>query len=139
METNPAKNDARKARRRRKLKGAEACALCGEEDLATLVDPDKCKRSMLNVHHVAGKASSDDLTVTLCRNCHAKQTEAHRDVGLDASRPETLLHQLVSILRGLGQFLMAAGEVLLQIALEIGSRLREGEPLDSVWEKVADL
>jgi hypothetical protein len=139
METNPAQNDARKARHKRKLRGATTCARCGEKDLAVLVDPEKCSGPLHEVHHVAGRENSKELTVTLCRNCHAKLTEGLRDAGVDMTKPETLLHQVVNILKALAKLFQNIGKILWDLAVAIAKRLQEVRHLDPVWTELVSI
>jgi len=82
------------------------CVLCDESRLFAL--------HVRQGHHVAGRRNDPDLTVTLCLNCHAEQTEAHRSVGLplrdSVDPPPTLLDRLAALLAGAGVFLTELGE-----------------------------
>lgn len=86
--------------------GGPACALCAESRLFAL--------HVKIGHHVAGRRNDPDLTVPLCLNCHAEQTEAHRRVGLplrdSVDPPPTLLDRLAALLAGAGVFLTELGE-----------------------------
>lgn len=98
-EEDPIANDARKARRSRRLPPGSSCALCGETDPASL------QRSLLESHHVAGRANDRGLTVVLCRNCHAKATSEQIDVGaIPPGRAPTVFERLILALRSLGTF-----------------------------------
>lgn len=85
----------RLTRRTSKLGDNPVCALCGENDPVTL---------LYELHHIAGRANEPDLTARLCRNCHAKQTEALRAGGVSMDPPPTPLHQLAALLGGLAEF-----------------------------------
>lgn len=100
MEVNPIQNDARKQRRRERL-GADAyCLLCGCNDLTALT---QVQRSLFEKHHVAGR-KIDELTVTVCLNCHRALQEGLKDAGLEERTPPTLLHRLLYILTAFADF-----------------------------------
>lgn len=89
-----------------------ACVLCGESRLFTLNARDG--------HHVAGRVNDPALTATVCLNCHAEQTERHRQVGVRLrdlpATPPTMLDRLTALLAGLGVFLVEAGSRLVEWA-----------------------
>jgi hypothetical protein len=93
-------NDVRKLRRGRRLGPGAACVVCGETDPVQL---QRVKRSLLERHHLAGRANDPDLTVVVCRNHHARLSEAQRDSGVDLledpSRPQA--QRTAALLRGL--------------------------------------
>jgi hypothetical protein len=75
-EPDPIRADRRRARRRAALPLDAACLVCG------IRDPDVLLRvggSLLEDHHVLGRAVAPELTVVLCRNCHAMQTAGQHD------------------------------------------------------------
>ncbi len=96
-EKDPLGNDLRKAIRARRLPRGEVCA-CGENRPETL-----------EVHHPAGSANALDLVIVRCKNCHAVDTEAQRDVGADLShRPDrTILEVVEACLLSLAAFFEA--------------------------------
>jgi hypothetical protein len=104
---DPIASETRRAKRERLLGDNPACVLCG---LATLYSLIAVQRNVLEAHHIVGRANDEQLTVPLCRNCHAEITEGYRDAGVPLNRPPTLLHKLAAILRALGAMLMALGQ-----------------------------
>jgi len=84
------------------------CVLCGESRLFAL--------HTRQGHHVAGRRNDPDLTVPLCLNCHAAQTEAHRRVGVrlrdDPVNPPTMVNRLAETLAGASVFLLDLGSRL---------------------------
>ena len=103
---DPIASEARRAKRGRLLGDNAACVLCGLANIDALT---AVSRSLLEAHHVVGHANDAELTVPLCRNCHAELTEGYRDAGVPLNRPPTLLHQLAAVLRSLAAFLQAIG------------------------------
>jgi hypothetical protein len=77
-EPDPIRADRRRARRRASLAVDAACLLCGVRDIDALLP---AGRSLLEDHHVLGRAAAPELTVVLCRNCHAIQTARQHDHG----------------------------------------------------------
>jgi hypothetical protein len=86
-ERDPIGNDARWKRRERELGKGAGCLLCQEGALETLVEASGVFRErLLERHHVVGAANDSKLKVWLCKNCHAKETEAQRVHGIDLNR-----------------------------------------------------
>src|SRR5262249_43503969 len=113
MEKDPIRNDARRSRRTRDVGPNAACARCGTMTPAVLIP---VRRSLLESHHVVGRAHDDRLTVPLCRNCHAVWTEAQRTAGIDLTPPPTILHQLTAVLAGLGCFFADVARLCVALA-----------------------
>ena len=106
---DPLANETRRAKREHLLGEQPACLLCGMENIEALT---LVKRSLLEAHHVVGRANDVELTTPLCRNHHAEVTEGYRDAGVPLHRPPTFLHMLAAILRALGALLTALGQKL---------------------------
>lgn len=129
MEQNPVRNDARKARRRRKLGPTAPCVFCGRE---TPEPFRKVGRSVVEEHHVMGVANDTALTVPACRGCHDAQTELQRVYGIDLRHhtnrpwPETL----VDILKAIGLLLKSLGGKLMDYAERLRAFL---DALDRHW------
>ncbi len=119
MSPDPIQNDVRKTRRLRILGPDAACGLCGQANPAALI---RVNRSVLEVHHLAGEANDADLTVVLCRNCHAIHHEALRDLGVDLTRDDRpRMDLLAAVLRGLASFFALLGASLLAWADEVAA------------------
>lgn len=95
MAGNPTTTAARQTRRERRFGTGAACVRCGITALETLVP---IKRRFLEAHHVCGQVNDDDLTVPVCRNCHAILTEGQQAAGVTFTTPPTVLHQIVAAL-----------------------------------------
>jgi hypothetical protein len=104
MSNDPIGNDVRRTRRARRLGESPRCVLCGYQDPDALM---VVERSTLETHHVLGRANHPDLTVLLCRNCHALEGERMRDadVPLAHDRRGTVLDTVEAGLRALALFL----------------------------------
>jgi 5-methylcytosine-specific restriction endonuclease McrA len=100
---DPIANDRRAARRKHALGPDAACALCGEQTPETL---SRISHTTLEEHHASGRANDPDLTVVLCRNCHARVTEAQLRLGVDLHHRErrTLLELTEAALLSLAAF-----------------------------------
>ncbi len=107
MEKNAAKNMAREERRARRLGPDAACIICGAKTPEALTT---VERTMLEAHHVGGRAHDDALTVPVCLNCHRVLTEGQNATGVDFAPRETMLARLAAILRAVGVFLCQLGE-----------------------------
>lgn len=134
-EHDPIRNDARRANRQRRL-GDDACCLnCGEAQMVTLVPTAK---SLLEAHHVVGKANDAELTVPLCRNCHAKLTESLRETGASMAPPKTLLDRLVAVLRALAAFFRMLGEKCSEWAEKLAAFIRALDRHCAEWRTMPE-
>jgi hypothetical protein len=107
--------------RLRKLGDDPSCALWGEKNPEVLT---RCKRSLLENHHIAGSANDSEMTVVLCLHCHAKATEKQRQYGVKlCHQPRNLLERLVEVLKGLASFFPLAIESLLDWAENLSKLL----------------
>ena len=106
-------NDARRARREQQLGPDAVCVLCGEADPHALTG---VKRALIEQHHVVNRVNESTLTVPLCRNCHAKETEQLRAAGVPNHPAPTLLERLAGILRALGLFFRSLGDACVHYA-----------------------
>jgi hypothetical protein len=111
MEHDPIANDARKARRQRRLGPDVACVLCSTTTPEVLV---LINRSVLEAHHVAGVANDAALTVPVCRNCHAllSADQLSRGAPLAHAARRTLPEQVAAVLSELAAFCYRLGDRL---------------------------
>jgi hypothetical protein len=107
---DPIRNDRRRARKQATLPPDAACVLCGISNPTNLL---QVRRSLLHHHHVPGRVYADELTVPLCQNCHAVETQAQHDLAVDLRGAARLPERLVSVLRALGVFFQRLGARLL--------------------------
>lgn len=135
QEKDPIKNDARKARKERHLGESTECVFCGATEPEAL-----CRKSvsLLEEHHVAGRANDADLLFTHCRNCHDRIHERYRQNGVDlsAGQDRTPLERLIVFLRAVGTFLCQLGETMAGQADWLSQFMPK---LDSEFPKWRDL
>ena len=112
-EENPIQNDARRARREQQLGPDAVCVLCGEADPTALIS---VKRILIEQHHVLNRAYESAITVPVCRNCHAKETEQLRAAGVPNQPAPTLLERFVAFLRALGLFFQSLADACVRYA-----------------------
>ena len=103
MEQDPIGNDARHTRRERRVGANATCLLCGYAKPEALFH---VPGTLLEEHHVGGRANDPRLTVSLCRNCHAEVTEDYKKHGVSMHTPGSVLEQVIASLQGLGAFLL---------------------------------
>jgi hypothetical protein len=129
MSGDPIRDDARRARRQRRLGTDAVCVLCGECNPEALT---KVRRSLLEQHHLAGEANDPNLRVVVCRNDHARLTEAQQVSGVDLRRASerSSLARLEAVLRGLADFFVLLAQALRGWADEIRETIRL---LDEGW------
>ena len=108
-EIDPLANETRRAKREHVLGEDPVCFMCGHANIDSLT---LVERSLLEAHHIVGRANDGELTAPLCRNHHAEITEGYRDAGVPLKEPPTFLHRLAAILRALGALLTALGRKL---------------------------
>jgi hypothetical protein len=75
MDRDPSGTATRRLRRLKRLGSDPVCVLCGYANPYGLVP---VQRDLLEHHHVVCKHHDQELTVPLCRNCHAEVTEGLR-------------------------------------------------------------
>ena len=95
---DPIASAVRQAKRARRIGIDAACVLCGYCTPESLLRVD---RTLLERHHVAGRANDADLTVVVCRNCHGELTETLRDAGVSMEAPPNTVTATIQLLRGL--------------------------------------
>ena len=134
-EYDPIHDDARRTSRAKKLGPNAVCVRCGEPQWETLVPGN---RSLLEAHHLVGRVNDADLTVPLCRNCHAILTEKLRQVGASMSKPLTLLDRIVAVLRCIGAFLGLIGAKLLQLADRLSRFMAALDKSAPEWRTMAE-
>lgn len=121
IDPDPIDAAQRSARRTRAVPTDKVCAVCGEQ-----------RRPLLEKHHPPGRANDAQLTVWLCLNCHTAESLLQRGVGIDlAEDPDrTMPERLVSVLRGIAQFLERLALTLCSWADALAAFLTE---LDRLW------
>jgi hypothetical protein len=77
-EPDPVRAHVRRQRILRQLPPDATCLFCHERD-PDLLSTRKGYRRLLEEHHVAAFDNDPELTVVLCRNCHAKVTAGQFD------------------------------------------------------------
>jgi hypothetical protein len=114
---DPIGADLRRARSARRIAAGSVCVTCGEADPVVL----KSGRSVLEAHHLAGRANDPGTTADVCLNCHRKLTNAQRDAGvpLAADPDRTVLERLVAWLRGLAVFCQHLAKNLIDAAHQL--------------------
>jgi hypothetical protein len=120
-EPDPVAADRRRARKRAKLPPDAHCELCGISDPDVLLAGPE---PLLEKHHVLGRAAVPDVTVVLCRNCHAMQTARQHDhyalppLGKGAP-PDSFLERLARALISLALFLHELAHTLNGFAAQL--------------------
>jgi hypothetical protein len=114
-DADPIATDRRKARWHKRLGENPRCILCGFTDPRALTK----RRRPFEQHHVAGRENDPDLTVVVCFNCHAMQSDEQRQTGVPLDTPATLLHRIAAILMGVGQFLPHLGKHAFELGLQL--------------------
>ncbi len=111
MDREPTKTAVRNAKREQRLGRDAACAFCGLKEPAALLPvtdlavADALRQTLLERHHVLGRAHDSELTIIVCRNCHAIVTESQR-CGAVPMRPQAnVLDRLIACLRSVAALL----------------------------------
>jgi hypothetical protein len=127
-------SEVRKARRERRLGARAACVLCRFSDPAALHRVD---RSLLERHHVLGRVHAEEVTLPLCRNCHALETERMRDAGipLDHERRH-LLETLEAVLLGLATFLRSLAAALERYGSDLAALIAQLDQGIPSWRDI---
>src|SRR4051812_8075025 len=101
MTYDPMTKRSRRHRKRQKLGPAAQCILCG---LASPEGLMPVSRSWLELHHPLGFAHEPDLTVVVCRTCHAVLSAGQVDDGVPLRPQKTVLETIIAVLTAVGSF-----------------------------------
>lgn len=94
---NPARAARRKIELREKLKAEQpVCFYCGCRELVTLR---RVPRKFLEDHHLLGQNHDSNLTVPVCRNCHALLHEKLLNAGVDLRTEPDPIQRVATMLR----------------------------------------
>lgn len=115
MSYDPFGPSGRKHRRRRKLGPDARCIGCGASNPTILI---RVKRTLLDLHHPLGQAHAPDVTVPVCKNCHAIFSAAQVDDGVPLDPQATILERQVAIFLAFVSFLGTLAEIWLKWALQ---------------------
>jgi hypothetical protein len=74
---------------------------------------------LLELHHVMGKAHESDLTIVLCKNCHAKATEGQLREEVPLSATDNILDRVAAIFDALAAFFRFLADSLNQLARQV--------------------
>src|SRR5437868_14772338 len=113
MSQNPVQDAARRKEREKKLGPNAVCFHCGETQWETLMP---VRKSLMEAHHIFGRANDAEFTEALCRNCHAILTEHLQQCGVSMKKPRTFLDLIAAILAAVGSLLTKLGEKFLSLA-----------------------
>ena len=87
------------------------CILCGCTDPVTLIrvradwlEARGAPRNLFHDHHIVGENHDPDLTVLICRNCHAKATEGLLRAGVSMMEESDRNTREALRLEGLAEF-----------------------------------
>jgi hypothetical protein len=112
MEGTPRSDDYRESLRRREFGPSPVCVLCGETDPVVF-------------HHLSGRANDCRIEAPHCQNCHAREHEELRRLGVDLRhRPRTVLERIETVLRGLSVFFRQLSVGLASWADALASLIR---------------
>ena len=90
---NPKKTAAREAKRKRRFPPDAVCMTCGES-----------AHVALEMHHPMGAAHEPDVTVPICKNCHAEATEEQRRGEVPLSVADNFLDRIAAIFGAVAAF-----------------------------------
>jgi len=135
IEPDPIGADARRAARRRKLPADAACVYCGERNPKMLVT---ASRSLLDRHHLGGKANDPGLIAVLCLNHHALNTAAQLDAGVEFGDDltRTMPERLVSVLDGMAVFFALLAEHCALWAQRLADLIVAWDGLNPAWREL---
>ena len=105
---NPKRTACREAKHKRRVPPGSVCARCGES-----------APYLLELHHVMGKVHEPGLTITLCKNCHAKATQGQLQEEAPLSATSNLLDRVAAIFDALAAFFRFLADSFNQLAGQI--------------------
>lgn len=135
-EADPIANDARRAKRRRKLPADAACCLCGVTDIELLEEVD-VPRSWLEAHHVATRLVDGKLVAVLCLNHHAMATALQWDLGaLSRTTAGSFFEQMIRAMLSLGSFFELLAKTLYDWAKLIAQAVTALDQAHPDWRSI---
>ena len=120
MDVDPARTAARRKRRVERLGVGCECAFCGYANPYALI---RASRTLLEAHHAEGIKRNPDMTVVLCRNCHAEITEALARV-VPMKRERDPVERVAGSLLALSIFHAKEAEALAKLAQTLLRRIK---------------
>ena len=112
MAYDPLGPSARRHRQRQRLGPDARCIGCGASDPTVLI---QVRRKSFEFHHPLGEAHVPDLTVIVCRNCHAIFSARQVDDGVPLTSQSTVLERILAAFEALISFLPALAENLTEL------------------------
>lgn len=131
---DPILTAGRERRREARYGPNPSCLLCGETRAERLI---RVPKHLIEMHHLAGQANDDELIVPLCIRCHRRITDAYARTGVSMDEPETPLHRLLALLRGLSVFHDMLGGSLGQYADQLQVLIEWFDARVPGWRNVA--
>jgi RNase P subunit RPR2 len=124
VEINPIQNDVRSAQRLRRLPPDAICMFC-----------DECDPVALEVHHVVRRDNDEDLTVVVCKNCHAKQHEELLKVGVTIEQPSdrTRLEINATVLKALSVLFQFLARKFAEMAQDLYAEIKRLDTVAPQW------
>src|SRR5437660_3896813 len=104
---------ARRATKRRRLRPAPRCALCGYDVPEGLraVPP-----HLFELHHPAGGKHDREFVILVCANHHAILTAGQLDDAVPLGHQRSVLERMIAVLEALASFLRHFAEALIRWA-----------------------
>jgi hypothetical protein len=126
MSDDPLGPSGRRHRKRQRVGPDVRCLCCGRREPEVLI---RAKRTLFELHHPLGQAHEPDLTLPVCRNCHAILSAAQVDDDVWLDPQPTVLERIIAIFQALVSFLGALAKILLEWVLR-GLRFIAGLDVD---------
>ena len=130
MPYDPMDGPRRRHRIQQRLGPDARCVMCGET--AGLM---QVRRSILEQHHVAGEAHEPELTIVVCRNCHARFSAAQQDDGVPLTPQPSVLEQVIAATKGIGSALRVIGDGLLRLGDRADGEITRLDAAFPDWRK----
>ena len=107
-DSNPKRTARCEARQQRRVPPDAVCVRCGES-----------APYLMEHHHVMGQAHKPDLTIVLCKNCHAKATQGQLREEVPLSATDNLLARVAAIFDALAAFFRFLADSLNELARQV--------------------
>ena len=116
--------EVRRAKSEIELGDNPVCAKCGYSQQPRCLKA--VKKSLLETHHIFGKANDPEATVILCRNCHGEITESNRDAGISMRKPPNLIQKVITYVSCLEVLFVTLAAACGRIVEELADWARRG-------------
>ena len=116
MDADATATAVRQRRIAERIGGSAVCYFCGYRNPVALM---RRNRTLLQADHIYGRERNRELTVAMCRNCHAEITEDRRCEGIPMRRERDPIERSAYMLAARAVFLEKDAKTMRKLAADL--------------------